>query len=90
MSSLADGLEWLKVKACSSEEPRIRVGSSRAWSARFSGRDEPHKRHLLAPNCWDADLSIRFPLQAAELHFLVLPKSKLKTTCGVPGSGVKT
>ena len=35
-----------------------------------------------APKCRTVDLSIRFPLQAAELHFLVLLRSKLETTGG--------
>ena len=32
----------------------------------------------------NADMSMCFPLQAAELYFPVLPKSKLKAACGVP------
>lgn len=48
-----------------------------------------HKMQNKKDRVSDADLSLCFPLQAAELHFLVLPKPKLKTACGVPVSGVK-
>lgn len=61
-----------------------------SWSTQFLGRDEPHKHHLLAPKCRDVGLSISFPLYTTELHFLVLPRSKLETARAVLVSVVKT